>query len=62
MTIINAGTLYRKHNPCFCIADFENSFVQYFNVDGEGRIEVAEKFPLPTKPIIATAATIATTE
>ncbi len=52
MTIINAGTLYRKHHPCFCIADFENSSVQYFNVDGEGRIEVAEQFPIPPKTII----------
>ncbi|MEP7340656.1 MAG: metallophosphoesterase [Acidobacteriota bacterium] len=52
MTIINAGTLYRKHNPCFCIADFENGFVQYFDVDGEGRIETAEQFPLPQKTII----------
>jgi len=49
MTIINAGTLYRKHRPCFCIADFERSFVQYFNVDSEGGIETAEVFPLPPK-------------
>lgn len=49
MTIINAGTLYRKHAPCFCIADFEQSFVQYFNVEGDGSIEVAEQFPLPPK-------------
>ncbi|MEO6725161.1 MAG: metallophosphoesterase family protein [Blastocatellia bacterium] len=55
MTIINAGTLYRKHNPCFCIADFENSAVQYYNVDGEGRIETAEQFPLPQKTFIATS-------
>ncbi|MGH9799954.1 MAG: metallophosphoesterase family protein [Blastocatellia bacterium] len=49
MTIINAGTLYRKHNPCFCVADFEQFTVQFFNVDAEGRIETAEQFPLPTK-------------
>ena len=55
MTIINAGTLYRKHKPCFCIADFENSFVQYFDVDGEGRIETAERFPIPPKTIITAA-------
>lgn len=52
MTIINAGTLYRKHDPCFCIADFEQSFAQYFNVDAEGRIEPAEQFPLPPKTIL----------
>lgn len=56
MTIINAGTLYRKHNPCFCIADFEAGAVQFFNVDGEGRIEQAEEFPLPPKTIITPAA------
>ncbi len=49
MTIINAGTLYRKHKPCFCIADFEQSSAQYFNVDAEGGIETAEVFPLPPK-------------
>lgn len=49
MTIINAGTLYRRDNPCFCIADFEQLSVQYFNVDAEGHIETAEQFPLPTK-------------
>lgn len=49
MTIINAGTLYRKHNPCFCVADFENGFVQYYNVDADGQIETAEQFPLPPK-------------
>jgi predicted phosphodiesterase len=52
LTIINAGTLYRKHSPCFCIADFEQSLVQFFNVDSEGRIETAEQFPLPTKTIL----------
>lgn len=52
LTIVNAGTLYRKHSPCFCIADFEQSFVQFFNVDAEGRVETAERFPLPTKTIL----------
>ncbi|MFN0109924.1 MAG: metallophosphoesterase family protein [Blastocatellia bacterium] len=49
MTIINAGTLYRRDNPCFCVADFEQLTVQYFNVNAEGRIENAEQFPLPTQ-------------
>ncbi|MBS1788844.1 MAG: metallophosphoesterase family protein [Acidobacteria bacterium] len=52
MTIINAGTLYRKHDPCFCIADFEQLVVQYFNVDAEGRIATAEQFSLPEKTIL----------
>ncbi len=49
MTIINGGTLYRRDDPCFCIADFEQLVVNYFNVDAEGRIESAERFPLPSK-------------
>ncbi len=53
MTIINAGTLYRKHDPCFCITDFEQLAVQYFNVDAEGRIETAEQISLPTKTILS---------
>jgi predicted phosphodiesterase len=47
LTIINAGTLYRKCEPCFCIADFEAGFVQYFNVDGSGKIEEDGRFQLP---------------
>lgn len=49
LTIINAGTLYRRHHPCFCLVDFAQSLVQYFNVDGEGRITAAERFELPVK-------------
>lgn len=49
LTIINAGTLYRKHHPCFCLIDFAESFVQYFNVDAQGRTTEAERFALPVK-------------
>lgn len=52
LTIINAGTLYRKHNPCFGIADFDQLNVQFFNVDAQGRIEAAEQFPLPIKTFL----------
>lgn len=52
LTIINAGTLYRKHDPCFCVADFEQLTVQYFNVDAEGNIVTAEQFPLPVKTFL----------
>ncbi len=52
LTIINAGTLYRKHDPCFCVADFEQLTVQYFNVDAEGGIVTAEQFPLPVKTFL----------
>ncbi len=50
LTIINAGTLFREHNPCCCIVDFEACVVQYFNLPGRGRVEEAEKFPLPNVP------------
>lgn len=43
MTIINAGTLYRKHAPCCLIVDFESCVAEYFNLPGEGRIVEAEK-------------------
>lgn len=52
LTIINAGTLYRKHNPCFCVADFAAGTVQYFdlvtNVE-QGKFDIleAERFTLP---------------
>jgi putative phosphoesterase len=49
LTIINAGTLYRKHHPCFCLVNFVQSFVQFFNVDAEGGITEAERFELPVK-------------
>lgn len=52
LTIINAGTLYRKHNSCFCLVDFAAGVVQFFDlvVDVEqSRFQVvaAERFELP---------------
>jgi predicted phosphodiesterase len=52
LTIINAGTLYRKHKPCFCLADFAEEFVQYYDLvtDLEQacfKIVEAELFRLP---------------
>jgi putative phosphoesterase len=52
LTIINAGTLYRKHSPCFCIADFDQLNAQFFNLYSDGSIEPAEQFLLPTKNIL----------
>jgi predicted phosphodiesterase len=42
LTIINAGTLFREHQPCFLVADFEDGFVQYYDLAGEGRVSEAE--------------------
>lgn len=53
LTIINAGTLFRKHRPCFCIADFGAGFVQYFDLEPaltphEFQVLPAERFSLAT--------------
>lgn len=52
LTIINAGTLYHKHSPCFCIADFAANTVQYFELltdlaQGQFQVVEAERFDLP---------------
>ncbi|HEU0178939.1 MAG TPA: metallophosphoesterase [Blastocatellia bacterium] len=46
LTIINAGTLFRKHAPCCLIVDFEARVAEYFNLPGEGKIMEAEKIEL----------------
>jgi predicted phosphodiesterase len=53
LTIINAGTLYRKHDPCFCIVDFEAGFVRFHKLWFDEKPVEAELFHLPifsTKP------------
>lgn len=52
LTIINAGTLFRKHRPCFCIADFAERYVQFYNLVSETEFESAERFAL-LAPVIA---------
>jgi putative phosphoesterase len=47
VTIINAGTLYRKHDPCFCIADFEAGFVRFYDLGFDGKAVEADLFHLP---------------
>lgn len=52
LTLINAGTLYRKHSPCFCVADFGAEFAQYYDLvtdleQGRFKIVEAELFKLP---------------
>lgn len=46
LTLINAGTLFRKHAPCCLIVDFEARVAEYFNLPGEDKIVEAEKFEL----------------
>lgn len=47
LTIINAGALFRKHDPCFCVVDFEQAFVRFFNIGFDGKVSEAELFHLP---------------
>jgi putative phosphoesterase len=46
LTLINAGTLFRKHDPCCLIVDFEARLAEYFNLPGEGKIVEAAKIEL----------------
>ena len=48
LTLINAGTLFREHNPCCLIVDFEAGIARYLNLPGDGKIEEAEKIELFT--------------
>ena len=46
LMIVNAGTLFREHDPCCLIVDFEAGVAEYFNLPGEDRVEEAEKIEL----------------
>jgi putative phosphoesterase len=46
LTLVNAGTLLRKHDPCCLILDFEAGFAEYFSLPGEGKVVEAEKIEL----------------
>lgn len=46
LTLINAGTLFRKHDPCCLIVDFEACVAEYFNLPGEDKIVEAERIVL----------------
>jgi predicted phosphodiesterase len=47
LTIINAGTLYRQHEPCFLLADFEAGFVQFYDFKSHTAVSKGELFQLP---------------
>lgn len=47
LTVINAGTLSQKRNPCFLIADFLAGEVRFFDIDEAAEVREAEVFPLP---------------
>jgi predicted phosphodiesterase len=47
LTIINAGTLFREHQPCFIVADFGSKFVQYYDLQMDGQISESDRWMLP---------------
>lgn len=47
VAVINAGTLYRGHEPCFALVDLEREEVQYWPVTAGGEVGRAEVVPIP---------------
>ena len=47
LTVINGGTLFREHEPCFSLVDLARGEVTYFEVQGGERIGRRETLPLP---------------
>ena len=46
ITIINAGTLLRDHNPCCAVADFEARVIQYFAIADDGSCSLSSEASL----------------
>jgi putative phosphoesterase len=46
LTLINAGTLHRKYEPCFFIADFARQSVEFYNLPKTSSIKAAEVFSM----------------
>ncbi|MGV3721877.1 MAG: metallophosphoesterase family protein [Actinomycetota bacterium] len=46
VTVVNAGTLYREHNPCCAVLDLEQRNVSFSNLLPGGEIETAAVLPL----------------
>jgi predicted phosphodiesterase len=49
LTVINGGTLYREHAPCFGLVDLERDEVRYWPVEAGGEVGKAEVVPLPPR-------------
>jgi predicted phosphodiesterase len=47
LTVINGGTLFREHSPCFTLVDLARGEVTYFDVYPDGRVGRQETVPLP---------------
>jgi predicted phosphodiesterase len=46
LTIINAGTLLRDHNPCCAVADFEARQIQYYAIADDGSCSLSSEASL----------------
>jgi predicted phosphodiesterase len=47
LTIINGGTLFRDHDPCFGLVDLARDEVTYYEIHPGGRIGRTETRPVP---------------
>jgi predicted phosphodiesterase len=47
LTVINGGTIFRDHDPCFSLVDLVRAEVTYLDVDGGRRVGRKETVPLP---------------
>jgi len=47
LTIINAGTLFHEHQPCFLTVEFEARLVQYYELKPGGQVEENGRVKLP---------------
>ena len=47
ITLLNAGTLYRHHRPCFLVADFSGRRAEFFDLAPGGGVVAAERIDLP---------------
>lgn len=52
LTVINAGTLFREHQPCFGVVDFERRRLEFFELSSATTVERGPTFevPSPTLP------------
>jgi len=47
VTVVNAGTLYREHDPCCAVMDLERRTVTYCNLLAEGEIQPTAARSIP---------------
>ncbi len=50
LTIINAGTLFRRHNPGFGLVEFDIGIVRFFDVGFDGSVLESATIAIPISP------------